>query len=59
MILLAILFSVPIGVGGAIYLCEYAKNKRLIRIIEFTTETLSEFLPLFLVCSDMYFSARC
>lgn len=41
MILLAILFSVPIGVGGAIYLCEYAKNKRLIRIIEFTTETLS------------------
>lgn len=41
MILLAILFAVPIGVGGAIYLCEYAKNKRLIRIIEFTTETLS------------------
>ena len=41
MILLAILFAVPIGVGGAIYLCEYAKNKRLSRIIEFTTETLS------------------
>lgn len=41
MILLAILFAVPVGVGGAIYLCEYAKNKRLIRIIEFTTETLS------------------
>ena len=31
----------PIGVGGAIYLCEYANNKRLSRIIEFTTETLS------------------
>lgn len=41
MILLAILIAVPVGVGGAIYLCEYAKNKRLIRIIEFTTETLS------------------
>lgn len=40
-IITAILVSVPIGVGGAIYLSEYAKNKRLISIIEFTTETLS------------------
>lgn len=40
-IVLALLFSVPIGVGGAVYIGEYAKNRRLIRIIEFTTETLS------------------
>lgn len=40
-IVLSLLISVPIGVGGAVYLNEYAKNRRLIRIIEFTTETLS------------------
>lgn len=40
-ILLSLIISVPIGVGGAIYINEYAKNKKLIRIIEFTTETLS------------------
>ncbi len=40
-ILLSLLISVPIGVGGAVYLNEYAKNKRLIRVIEFTTETLA------------------
>ena len=41
MILLSVIISVPLGVGGAIYLNEYAKNKKLIRAIEFTTETLS------------------
>ncbi len=40
-IVLSLIISVPIGVGGAIYINEYAKNKRLIRIVEFTTETLS------------------
>ena len=39
--MLSLLISVPVGVGGAIYLNEYAKNKRLIRVIEFTTETLA------------------
>jgi len=33
--------SVPIGVGGAIYLNEYATSRRFVRIIEFTTETLA------------------
>jgi len=40
-IFFALLICVPIGVGGAIYLNEYAKNKRFVRIIEFATETLS------------------
>ncbi len=40
-IFLALIVAIPIGVGGAIYINEYAKSKRLIRLIEFTTETLS------------------
>ena len=40
-ILLSIIIAVPLGVGGAIYINEYAKNKSFVRIIEFTTETLS------------------
>lgn len=40
-VVLTILIATPIGVGSAIYLNEYAKPGRLVRIIEFTTETLS------------------
>ncbi len=40
-IVLTILFATPLGVGGAIYLCEYAHQGRLTQLIEFTTETLS------------------
>lgn len=40
-IVCSLLVAVPLGVGGAIYINEYAKNKRIIRLIEFTTETLS------------------
>ena len=31
----------PIGVGAAIYLTEYAKNRRVVAVIEFATETLT------------------
>lgn len=31
----------PLGIGSAIYLNEYASNKKLVRIIELATETLS------------------
>ncbi len=31
----------PLGVGAAIYLTEYAKNKRIVGIIEYAAETLS------------------
>ena len=36
-----LLVVLPLGVGAAIYLTEYAKNRRLVEIIEFATETLT------------------
>ena len=41
MIVLTLLIVTPIGIGSAIYLTEYAKGGKLVRMIEFTTETLS------------------
>lgn len=40
-VLATLVIVVPLGVGAAIYLMEYAKNKRLVSIIEYTAETLS------------------
>ena len=40
MIFLTLLFTTPIGVAAAIYLTEYARQGRLIRILRFGTETL-------------------
>lgn len=40
-IVLTLLIATPIGVGSAIYLNEYAKPGKLVKVIEFTTETLS------------------
>ena len=40
-ILMTIVIVLPLGVGAAIYLTEYDKNKKLVRVIEFATETLS------------------
>ena len=40
-ILITLMIVLPLGVGTAIYLTEYATNAKLVRIIEFTTETLS------------------
>lgn len=41
-ILLATLVLVlPLGVGAAVYLTEYAKNRRLVALIEYAAETLS------------------
>ena len=41
MIIITLIFAVPIGVGSAIYLNEYAKPGKLVNAIEFTTETLA------------------
>ena len=41
MILLTLVIALPLGVGAAIYLTEYASNKKLMAVVEFTTETLA------------------
>lgn len=40
-VLAALALVLPLGVGAAIYLTEYAKNKKLVEMIEYTSETLS------------------
>ena len=40
-ILTTLRFGLPLGVGAAIYLTEYATNKRLVGMIEYAAETLS------------------
>ena len=40
-IVASLIISLPLGVGAAIYLTEYARNRRLVEIIEFATETLA------------------
>lgn len=40
-ILATLIFVIPLGVGAAIYLTEYAKNKRVVAMIEYAAETLS------------------
>ena len=40
-ILLTLVIVLPLGVGAAVYLTEYATNRKLIAIIEFTNETLA------------------
>ena len=41
MIGITLLIATPIGVGAAIFLNEYAKRGKIVKIIEFTTETLA------------------
>ena len=40
-VLASLIVVLPLGVGAAVYLTEYAKNKKLVSIIEYASETLS------------------
>ena len=40
-IAITLVTALPLGVGSAIFLNEYAKKGRLVRMVEFTTETLA------------------
>ena len=40
-IVVSTVIVLPRGVGAAVYLTEYAKNRKLVAVIEFATETLS------------------
>lgn len=40
-IIVTLVIACPIGIGGAVYLNEYAKNKKFVNIISFTTEVLA------------------
>ena len=40
-VIATLIFVVPLGVGAAVYLTEYASNKRLVNVIEYAAETLS------------------
>ena len=40
-IIVSLVIVLPLGVGAAIYLTEYARNRRLVNVIEFATETLA------------------
>lgn len=40
-IVLTLLIALPLGVGSAVYLTEYAKNRKFVALIEFATETLA------------------
>lgn len=40
-VVVSLIFVLPLGVGAAVYLTEYAKNQRLVHAIEFATETLT------------------
>ena len=37
LVVITLLITLPLGVGAAVYLTEYAKNKRLVAAIEFAT----------------------
>ena len=50
-----LVITLPLGVGAAVYLTEYAKNRRLVSAIEFATETLTGIPSIIFVLVGMLF----
>lgn len=40
-VIMTLIVVLPLGIGAAVYLTEYAKNKKMVRVIELATETLA------------------
>lgn len=60
LILVTLMIVLPLGVGAAIYLTEYAKNRRFASLVEFATETLTG-IPsiIFGLVGMLFFSQFC
>ena len=41
LVVVTLIITLPLGVGAAVYLTEYAQNKKMVAAIEFATETLT------------------
>ena len=59
-LLASLLIVLPLGVGAAVYLTEYAQNKKLVAAIEYAARRFPAFRPSFTVwsvcCSSVNFS---
>ena len=40
-VIMSLIIILPLGVGAAVYLTEYARNKKIVAVIEYAAETLS------------------
>ncbi|MDO4183487.1 MAG: phosphate ABC transporter permease PstA [Coriobacteriia bacterium] len=54
-VILAMVIVIPLGVGAAVYLNEYATNKKLVRLIGFAVETLTGIPSVIFGLVDMLF----
>lgn len=41
LLILSLVFMIPVGIGTAIYVTEYARNERMLKVLRFATETLT------------------
>ena len=52
-IIVTLIFILPLGVGAAIYLTEYATNRKLVAAIEFATDILYALVGMLVFCQVM------